>query len=228
LRGAAEKGGLVSSGTLVRWSGVASVVGGISLAGFVLEHPWNRFVGAEVASTAAWRIAHTLHFVGAALMLIALIGLYVHQRHKVGALGLVGFVGAFLGTAMFVGTGMITAFVFPMVAVQAPAALNAEGAMFSPPALMAFSLTAVTVTLGYVLFGIAMLRANTLPRAATALFVVGAVVGMVPPEPLGVMPWAGLVLGGVMYGAGAAWLGYRLWTDGPRAPGSSSERHAAA
>jgi hypothetical protein len=213
---AARKGGLMSSGQLVRWSGLASVLGGISLAGFVIEHPWDRFVGAEVASTTEWRIAHTLHFVGAALMLIGLVGLYVRQRQSVGALGLVGFVGAFLGTAMFVGTGMITAFVFPMVAAQAPAALQPDGAMFSPPALTAFSLTAATVVLGYVLFGVAMFRANVLPRAATSLFVVGAVMGMVPPEPLGLMPWAGLVLGGVLYGVGAVWLGYRLWTDAPR------------
>jgi hypothetical protein len=29
----------VSSGRLVRWSGMASVLGGIFLAAFVLEHP---------------------------------------------------------------------------------------------------------------------------------------------------------------------------------------------
>jgi hypothetical protein len=206
----------MSTGDLIRWSGLASVLGGISLAGFVIEHPWDRFVGAEVARTSAWRIAHTLHFAGAALMLIGLVGLYVLQRPRLGALGLIGFVGAFAGTAMFVGTGMITAFVFPMVAVQAPEVLEAEGAMFSPPALFAFSLTAVTLTLGYALFGFVMVRINVLPRAATVLLVVGAIMGMIPPQPLGAMPWAGLVLGGVLYGAGAVWLGYRLWRDGPR------------
>lgn len=217
----------MSTGDLVRWSGVASMLGGISLAGFVIEHPWNRFVGAGVARTVAWRIAHTLHFAGAALMLLGLIGLYIVQRRRLGSLGVVGFVGALAGTAMFVGTGMITAFVFPMVAVQAPEALEAEGAMFSPPALLAFSLTAVTLTLGYALFGFAMLRSNVLPRLATVLLVVGAILGMIPPQPLGAMPWAGLVLGGVLYGAGAVWLGYRLWRDGPQLLGAPSDHQVA-
>jgi hypothetical protein len=218
----------MSSGKLVRWSGLASMLGGIAIAGFVIEHPWDRFVGAEVARTSAWRIAHTLHFLGAALMLIGLIGLYVRQRERVGALGLVGFVGAFVGTAMFVGTGMITAFVFPMVAVEAPAALEAEGAMFSPPALLAFSLTAVIVTFGYILFGITMLRANVVPRAGVVIFVMGAVMGMIPPRPLGVMPWPGLVLGGVLYGSGAVWLGHSLWSDVSSALVSPAKDEATA
>jgi hypothetical protein len=223
-----EEGDLVTSRQLVRGSGLASILGGVSLAGFVIEHPWDSFVGAEVARTTAWRIAHTLHFVGAALMLIGLIGLYVRQRQRVGALGLIGFVGAFTGTAMFVGTGMITAFVFPMIAVQAPTALEPDGAMFSPPALTVFSLTAVTVTFGYILFGITMFRAHVFPRAATVLFVVGAVMGMIPPQPLGVMPWAGLVSGGILYGAGAVWLGSRLWSDVSHALASPTEDQVAA
>jgi hypothetical protein len=198
---------------LVRWSGLANVVGGVSLAAFVIEHPWNRFVGAAVARSAEWRIAHSLHFVGAALVLFGLMGLYAREREHIGVLGLVGFVTAFLGTAMFVGTGMITAFVWPMVAVRAPGALDPQGAMFAPPALTAFSLTAFAVTIGYVLFGIALLRAGRVPRPATALLVVGAVMGMVPPQPLGPMPWPGLVLGGVLYGGGAVWLGVTLWRE---------------
>jgi hypothetical protein len=210
LRPSAPRGRI---GELVRWSGVANVLGGACLAAFVLAHPWDRFVGAAVARTPEWRIAHTLHFAGAALVLLGLTGLYARERERLGALGLVGFVGAFLGTAMFVGTGMITAFVWPMVAERAPAAVASDGAMFSPPALLAFSLTAFTVSIGYVLFGIALLRSGRVPRPATALLVVGALMGMVPPQPLGAMPWAGLVLGGVLYGAGSGWLGYVVWTD---------------
>jgi hypothetical protein len=67
---------------------------------------------------------------------------------------------------------------------------------------------------GYVAFGIATLAAGVLPRWATLATMAGAVLGMIPPRPLGAMPWAGLVLGGVLYGIGAVGLGRALWVQG--------------
>jgi len=201
---------------LVRLSGAANVLGGLALALFVVEHPWGRFDGAEVARTTAWSIAHGLHFLGATLVLVGLVGLYLWQAPRLGRLGLAGFVVAFVGTAMFVGTGMITVFVWPMVAREAPQAVALGGAMFDRPSLVALGLTAVTVTVGYVLFGLTMLRAGLAPRWMTVVWVVGAVTGMIPPQPLGPLPWAGLVLGGVLFGAGAALLGYTVWSRGGR------------
>jgi hypothetical protein len=197
---------------LVRLSGVALAVGGVSIAAFVLSHPWDRFVGAEVARTDQWRVAHTLHFVGAMFSLLGLYGLYASQRERLGRLGLAGFVIAFCGTAMFVGTGMLTAFVWPMLAEKAPGVIARHGAMFDQPALLALSITAITVSIGYVLFAFATLRAGVLPRDGIVLLAVGAVLGMAPPHPLGPMPWAGLVLGGVLYGLGGVRLGLALWS----------------
>ncbi len=114
---------------------------------------------------------------------------------------------------MFVGTGMITAFIWPMLAERAPGVVEISGAMFAPPALTALKLTAIFVPLGYILFGLATLCARILPRWGTVLLIVGAVLGMIPPEPLGPMPWFGLVLGAVLFGAGSIWLGYALWME---------------
>ena len=206
-----------SRSELVRWSGLAAVVGGVAIALFVLSHPWDRFVGAEVARTGRWRLAHTLHFAGASFALLGFVGIYVRQRERAGRLGLIGFVVAFAGTAMFVGTGMLTAFVWPMLADAAPAVIGEDGAMFDAPAVTAFALTGVTVTIGYLLFGLASLRAGVLPRDGTILLMVGAVLGMAPPRPLGAMPWAGLVLGGVVFGLGSVRLGLALWRQDGRA-----------
>lgn len=204
---------------LIRWCGLAAILGGATIAAFVLLHPWDRFVGAEVGGSAAWQRAHTLHFVGAALSLFGLLGLFAFQRERLGKLGLFGFLVAFLGQTMFVGTGMITAFVWPMVARQAPEAVELGGAMFSAPALYSMSLTAVLVIAGYLLFGVATLRAGLLPRWGTVVLMMGAVAGMVPPHPLGPMPWAGLVLGGVLFGVGSVSLGHALWTRAGAARG---------
>ncbi len=199
---------------LLRWSGAATAIGGLAIAAFVLSHPWDRFVGAEVARTGQWRVAHTLHFAGATLSLLGLVGLYLVQRERLGRLGVAGFVVAFAGTAMFVGTGMLTAFVWPMLADQAPAVIAEDGAMFDAPALLALGLTAAAVSVGYAALGIAMWRAGLLPRDGTATYAVGAILGMAPPQPLGAMPWAGLVLGGVLYGLGGTRLGLAVWRRG--------------
>jgi hypothetical protein len=199
---------------MVRLSGLASIAGGCCLAGFVLVHPWDQLLGAQIARTARWQMAHTLHFVGAAFALLGLLGIFARQREQLGSFGLVGFVLSFIGNAMFLGTGMITAFIWPMLAVHAPATVEPGGALFCwPHSVMAFALTAVMLSTGYVLFGIAMVRAGVFPRLSILMLVIGAILGMLPPHPIGALPWGGLVLGGVMYGAALVWLGSILWRE---------------
>jgi hypothetical protein len=203
--------------TMVRWSGLACIVGGFCLAGFVLVHPWDQLLGAEIARTARWQIAHTLHFVGALFALLGLLGIFARQREQLGPLGIVGFIFSFIGNAMFLGTGMITAFIWPMLALDAPAIVEPGGPIFGwPHSLLAFALTAVTLSIGYVLFGIAMLRVGIFPRWSILMLVTGAILGMLPPHPMGALPWWGLVFGGVLYGAALVWLGSILWTENPR------------
>jgi len=198
--------------TMIRLSGLASILGGCCLAGFVLVHPWDQLLGAEIARTARWQIAHALHFVGALFALLGLLGIFARQREHVGAFGLVGFVLSFIGNAMFLGTGMITAFIWPMLAVHAPATVEPGGAIFGwPHSVLAFALTAVILSAGYVLFGVAMWRAGVFPRMSILMLVIGAILGMLPPHPMGALPWGGLVFGGVLYGAALAWIGSILW-----------------
>ena len=199
---------------LIRLSGLACIVGGICIAAFVLVHPWDQLVGSEIARTARWRAAHMLHFVGALFALFGLLGLYARQYDRLGPLGVTGFVLSFIGNAMFLGTGMITAFIWPMLAVHAPSAVELGGAIFhAPVSALAFVLTAIFMIAGYMLFGIAMLKAGVFPRWSILTLMAGSVLGMLPPHPATAFPWAGLVLGGVLYGAAMCWLGFILCTD---------------
>jgi hypothetical protein len=203
--------------TMVRWSGLACIVGGFCLAGFVLVHPWDQLLGAEIARTARWQIAHTLHFAGGLFALFGLLGIFARQREQLGLLGIIGFIFSFIGNAMFLGTGMITAFIWPMLALHAPATVEPGGPIFGwPHSVLAFALTAVTLGIGYVLSGIAMLRIGVFPRWCILMLVTGAILGMLPPHPMGALPWWGLVFGGVLYGAALVWLGCILWTENPQ------------
>ena len=61
---------------------------------------------------------------------------------------------------------------------------------------------------------------KSLPRLPTLALVVGAILGMLPPHPVGALPWWALVLGGVLYGAALIWLGVFFWSS--NAPERSS------
>jgi hypothetical protein len=197
---------------LIRWAGAACIAGGIFIAAFVLIHPWDQLVGSEIARTAQWRTAHTFHFIGATFSLLGLVGIYAQARDRLKALGDAGFVVSFIGNAMFLGTGMITAFIWPMLATHAPGTVDLGGAIFSAPvSATAFLLTAVAMTVGYILFGVDLLRTHAYPRVAIVMLVVGAILGMLPPHPVTVIPWAAIVLGGVLYGIAMIWLGVLLW-----------------
>jgi hypothetical protein len=190
------------------------MAGGICLAAFVLIHPWDELLGAAIARTLRWRLAHGFHFLGAAFVLLGLLGINARQRDRLGPVGDIGFILSFIGNSLFLGTGMITAFIWPMLAVYAPACVESGGPIFSAPiSATAFLLTAAIMSVGYLLFGIAMLRAGIFPRLAIVILTAGAILGMLPPHPVTAFPWAGLVLGGVMYGAAMIWLGAILWTE---------------
>lgn len=201
---------------IVRLNGISCIIGGVFLAAFVLIHPWDQLLGAASALTIRWRLAHTFHFLGAAFALLGLPGLYLQQRAALGWFGLVGFILSALGTAMFLGTGMVTAFIWPMLAVYAPACVEPGGPIFSSTiSATAFVLTALVLAGGYTAFGVATLRAGVLPRLYILALVVGAILGMLPPHPVGPLPWWALVLGGVLYGAALARLGGFLWSKNP-------------
>ncbi len=202
---------------VICWAGAACIAGGAFIAAFVLVHPWDQLVGSAIARTAQWRTAHTFHFIGATFALLGIVGIYAQARDRLTTLGVVGFVLSFIGNAMFLGTGMITAFIWPMLAMHAPGTVDLGGAIFSAPvSATAFLLTTVAMTVGYVLFGVDLLRGRIYPRAAIVMLIAGAMLGMVPPHPVTPFPWAGLVLGGVLYGVGMMWIGVLLWRGNPQ------------
>ena len=67
--------------------------------------------------------------------------------------------------------------------------------------------------LGYFLLGIATIRAKILPRWGAVLVMLGAILFQLPPQPIGPFPTFVILLGAVLYGAGAVWIGFSLWSE---------------
>src|ERR687885_176494 len=86
-----------------------------------------------------------------------------------------GFLAAFVGTALYLVTGVLTAFVMPLLASVAPSALEVGGALLaSLPLLLIFLGSGLLMLVGYTMLAVDALRAGMLPRPASWAVLVGA------------------------------------------------------
>ena len=113
---------------MIRWGGPVDVAGGVS---FVIGELLNLLpaLGAEdlgeVAMTDSWVVQQLLFLLGAVLLLFGLFGLHARQSEAAGAPGIVGFLAAFLGTALNAGLSFDQAFLLPTLAAAAPEVVDA-------------------------------------------------------------------------------------------------------
>ncbi len=189
----------MSSSDLVRWGGIAAVVGGgLFILAELLDVYNFLLLGEEefsaVAATASYAAESWLFLLGTLLVLFGLFGLYVGQSEATGPLLRIGFLVAFLGTALGVGAFWSDVFVLPVLVNAAPELLDA-----GPP--LGYVLSFGIFAIGWVLFGVAALRSRVCPRWAALLLIVGAVLSFLP-LPLSTAP----------FGIAVAWLGLILFT----------------
>src|SRR5919199_1238137 len=200
----------MSSATLIRLGGLALCLGGLAAALFLLlAAPEGGFMGAHLPHQTTWMPAHSLHALAGLLLLFGVVALYATRAGVAGRLGLAGFMAAFVGTALYLVTGVLTAFVMPLLASAAPAVLEPGGAyVASVPLLLIFVGSSLLLLAGYAMLALDALRAGAPPRLASWAVLVGALLGNVPP-----MPWPGLIAANILWAVGLAWWGGALWTS---------------
>ncbi len=185
----------MTTSNLVRWSGLAAIASGVSLV--VAEFVTLSFFGYDFSTTAttgAYVLYSLLIMITGVLLPLGLVGLYARQSEASGPLGLVGFVMAFAGTVLVAGFFWASAFIAPVLAIEAPELLAVRS-------LPGFFRSFIVFGLGWLLFGVATLRAGVYPRVAAVLLIGGAVLTVIR-----------LPLTSVVLGAAVAWMGYVLFT----------------
>ncbi len=163
----------MTSSNLIRWGGLAAMLGGLLL---FISGLWSLFL--EGPLSASWAFVSGLALLSAVLMLLALVGLHLHHSEAAGILGFVGFLVAFLGTALVVGTLWTFAFVVPSLAVEAPELLDAG--QVAGPVGTGVVLSSIVFAVGWALFGIAALRARVYPRWLAIALISVALLQLVP------------------------------------------------
>jgi hypothetical protein len=123
-----------------------------------------------------------VYFVAFCLLLLALIATYGWEAHKAGTFGIIGFSAAVVGTfALGANVGWFEVFVTPWLVNVAPEVLNAPKVGSLPIGGLSSYLLFVC---GWVLFGIASLRARVFPLAISLAIIVSALVAFpsaIPP-----------------------------------------------
>ena len=202
----------ITSSTLTRVSGVAAVAAGAIFIGVQLNHPQL-----DVASvnTTEWAVRSSLKVLMAALALVGITGMYLHQVKKMGVLGLVGYLLFAANYLVIVSTSFIAAYVLPSIADTSPSYVrdalavasggHATGDIGLLKTVLLFE--SVLYLAGGLLFGIALYRARVLPRWAAALLAVGGGVS----AGLSVLPDPYFRLLAFPNGIAMVALGYSLW-----------------
>jgi len=203
----------VSTSQLVRRGGFALIVGGVLWG--LGETFWGLFVLRSVdpseypqpIATILWLVV----LAGFIAILFGLPGLYAGQGHRGGRLGSIGFVVLFVGEVLMASLAGFGAFYQRGVAELVVEA-EAAGIVVEEPvmALVGYLAAYLLHLMGWIMFGIAALRARVLPRwpvvlamAAPLLLLVGSVMlaegspALLAPLPL-------------LWAVGITWLGVAL------------------
>jgi hypothetical protein len=160
-------------------AGIGAAVAGAIYTGVQINHPPADL---DHIITTDFFVREAAKAVMAVLALAGLAGMFVYGRHRLGALGIIGYVLVSVGYLAMFANQCIVGFVLPTLAETDPtyvqtyldAALGGSAADLGTMQAL-FLITGIGYSVGGLLFGIALFRAGTLARWASALFAVGTV-----------------------------------------------------
>ena len=198
----------ITAQALYRLAAIALVISGLSLALGMVLHP-TQPLGDHIATT-EWAMSHLLWWIGGMTGVLGLTGLYLRQRADVGVLGFIGSGFAILGVALIANAMYFEAFIAPSLAAQAPELFDAYPTGGGWGGFLAGVLAAGALFgVGFILLGIAMYRAESMPTWAIGL----AVLGGVPFAVNFLLPHLVAVLAAIVFAIGLAGMGYELWKN---------------
>lgn len=199
----------MSTKNLIRWNGLISLSAGLLYALGALLHPVGE--GLIAIDNPNWISAHLIYWVSILLMHLGLVGIFARQAKHMGWLGLIGFVLAFVGTALVGSIVLVASTILPVIAANSPEIFDLTATLpdfLIPVFVLGFGL-------GWILFGFASMRAGILPRWSGLLVAIGVTLFVISEAiPLGTSLAHILVTGGdLIFGLGLVWMGYALWSE---------------
>ena len=126
------------------------------------------------------------YFIAFCGLLVVLVTAYSREADEAGAFGALAVLVAVVGTMFLAGDLWFEAFAVPWLGDVAPASLHAPGGTLVIGAFTSYVLFAV----GWVLFGLASIRAHVFPLPISIALVIGGIVGFQAALPPFAVPLA--------------------------------------
>jgi hypothetical protein len=159
---------------LARLAGPAAIVAGVLLTVSQLAMlTLNRTDRVALLNSTIYKVSMTGYVVGFFALMVALVAIYERQARQAGVFGVVALCAAIAGTMDMAGNMWFDAFVAPWMADVMPEILAApKRGTLVIAALSSYLL----LPIGWLLFGIASLRAGVFPRILSVAIMVGGVI----------------------------------------------------
>ena len=200
-------------------AGLCAAVAGAIYVGVQVNHP-----PADVAHvvTTEMAVRETAKAVMAVLALAGFAGMFLHNRHRFGVVGVAGYVLVSVGFLAMFANQVIVGCVLPTIAETDPGYVQAylDAAVGGSPSRdiggmsVLFGITGFGYALGGLLFGIALFRAGILARWASLLLAAGTTSALA----LSMLPESFNRSFAVPVGIALLGLGVSLWRDSRRRP----------
>jgi hypothetical protein len=170
----------ITEAGLTKGAAICAAVGGAIYCVVQIKHPAAAVANLATTNVEAREIAKVVFTV---LAMAGFTGMFLANRRRFGALGLVGYVVLMVGFLALFATQCIVGFVLPTVAHGDPQyvqhVLNAAVGESPSGGIGHMQQLLLTTGIGYpfggLLFGIALFRARLLARSACALLAIGTV-----------------------------------------------------
>jgi hypothetical protein len=198
----------VTTDKLIRWAGLATILGSALLVLFPVLHPNHDPDGFR---SPLWIPAHLTPHLAAITYLFALPAICARQGERNGWLGLAGYVLATIGTAQLLMVAWIELFIIPFLSLQLPGLEDTP-----PPGVeVAAMLMQASLAVGYLVLGLGIIRAGVLPRGAGVLLAIAAPIFGIGDMALRlIVPQTTLDLfvpSTVLFALAMGWVGLGLW-----------------
>jgi hypothetical protein len=174
---------MMSESALSRYAGPIVLIVGAYLAviHLVLEFVFIRFSDlAVMLADPTFRVVNLAYAAAFSGLAIAACAAYDKQAREAGTFGLVAFCAAIIGTVNLGANMWFEGFAVPWLAGEVPQILTAEKTLFWQ---VGYYSSYLLFAVGWVLFGLASLRARVFPRLISLAIVAGGAIGFLAARP---------------------------------------------
>lgn len=198
----------MSTNSLVRWGGLAALIGGLIGIGGDIAHAivFGSQSLSEAAVTPAWGAILGIMDLATVLILLGLIALYLYQYLATGIFGFIAFALALFGTMMTFGHQWSSTFVVPVLATGTPDFLDTITTDTTTVLAGGVFLSAFLMAVGWFLFGLASLKAKVYHIISIWLVIIGALLILI-------LDLIQFDLDKVVLYLGVTWMAWWLWRD---------------